>query len=125
MTLFDNGDNRVLDSNGEICGTSIPCWSRVPILQLDESAKTVTIEWVDDLAPVYSFFGGNARLLANGNVELDECAATTTFPSAAVNAAIYEVTKTASPQVVWQMQITGQYAYRGFRIPSLYPGVQW
>ena len=84
MTLFDNGDNRVLDSNGDICGTSIPCWSRVPILQLDESAKTATIEWVDDRAPVYSFFGRNARLLANGNVELDECAATTTFPSAAV-----------------------------------------
>jgi arylsulfate sulfotransferase len=125
MMLFDNGDNRVLDSNGDICGTSIPCWSRVPILQLDESAKTATIEWVDDLAPIYSFFGGNARLLANGNVELDECAATTTFPPSAVNAAVYEVSKTSPPQTVWQMQITGQFAYRAFRMPSLYPGVQW
>jgi hypothetical protein len=26
---------------------------------------------------------------------------------------------------VWQMNITGQLAYRGFRIPSLYPGVVW
>jgi hypothetical protein len=23
------------------------------------------------------------------------------------------------------MNITGQLAYRGFRIPSLYPGVEW
>ena len=125
MLLFDNGDSRVLDSSGDICGTTTPCWSRVPILQLDESAKTATIEWVDDLSPEYSFFGGNARLLANGNVEFDECVVTTTFPPSAVNAAIYEVTKTTSPQIVWQMQITGQFAYRGFRIPSLYPGVQW
>jgi arylsulfate sulfotransferase len=125
MMLFDNGDGRVLDTSGTICGTTVACWSRVPVLQVDESAKTATIEWVDDLAPIYSFFGGSARLLANGNVELDECAATTTFPPSAVNAAIYEVTKTATPQIVWQMQITGQFAYRAFRIPSLYPGVQW
>ena len=125
MLLFDNGNNRVLDNMGTICGPVTPCSSRVPILQLDESAKTATIEWVEDLAPVFSFFGGNTRLLGNGDVEFAECAATTIFPPAAVNSAIYEVTKTANPQTVWQMQITGQYAYRGFRIPSLYPGVQW
>jgi hypothetical protein len=60
--------------------------------------------------------------MANGNVEFCESAATT---PPAVNAAIFEVTKTTPPQVVWQMQIAGQNAYRGFRIPSLYPGVQW
>jgi arylsulfate sulfotransferase len=120
MTMFDNGDNRILDNNGDICGTTTPCWSRIPIFQLDESAKTATIEWVDDLSPLYSNFGGNARLLANGNMEFDECA-----PITSNNASIYEVTKTSPPTVVWQMQIAGQYAYRGFRIPSLYPGVQW
>jgi hypothetical protein len=119
LTLFDNGDNRVLDAGGDICGTTTPCVSRVPILQLDESAKTATIEWVDDLSPVYSFFGGSARLLTNGNVEFDECAPT------ASSAAIYEVTKTTPPQTVWQMHIAGQNNYRGFRMPSLYPGVQW
>ena len=41
------------------------------------------------------------------------------------NAAIYEVTQASPPQTVWQMHIAGQYAYRGFRMPSLYPGVQW
>jgi arylsulfate sulfotransferase len=38
---------------------------------------------------------------------------------------ILEVTNTTPPQTVWQMHITGQYAYRGFRILSLHPGVQW
>lgn len=121
MLMFDNGDNRVLDSSGTICGTTTPCASRVPLLQLDETALTATIQWVDPLAPVYTFFGGSARLLANGNIEFDECA--TTNP--ANNAAIFEVTQASPPQTVWQMQIGGEYAYRGFRIPSLYPGVQW
>jgi arylsulfate sulfotransferase len=95
--------------------------SRVPIFQLDESAKTATIEWVDDLAPVFFLFRGNARMLVNGNVEFDECAPI--FPTQ--NMAIYEVTKTTRPQTVWQMQMPGQFVYRGLRIPSLYPSVQW
>jgi arylsulfate sulfotransferase len=119
LILFDNGNNRILDTSGNICGTTTPCISRVPIMQLDESAKTATIEWVDNLSPVFSFFGGNAELLTNGNVEFDECA------SMATSAAIFEVTKTTPPQTVWQMQIPGQNVYRGFRMPSLYPGVQW
>ena len=41
------------------------------------------------------------------------------------NAAIYEVTPDAAHQTVWNMQIKGQTAYRAFRMPSLYPGVQW
>jgi arylsulfate sulfotransferase len=120
VMLFDNGNNRVLDSSGTICGQGTACWSRVPLLQVDESAKTATLEWVDDLSPVFSFFGGNARMLANGNIEFDECA-----PTTAQNAAIYEVTRTSPPQTVWQMEISGLFAYRGYRMPSLYPGVQW
>jgi len=37
---------------------------------------------------------------------------------------VYEVTQDGNAQTVWRME-TGQYAYRGQRIPSLYPGVQW
>ena len=118
MLLFDNGNQRVLDANGTICGTATPCVSRVPILQVNESAKTAAIEWVDNLAPTFSVFGGSARLLSNGDVEFAECAPNTQ------NATIYEVTRTTPPQVVWQLQ-AGQNIYRGFRIPSLYPGVQW
>jgi len=121
LLLFDNGDQRVLDSAGDICGTTVPCASRATLLQLDEKAKTATIEWVDELAPVYAFFGGSNRLLQNGNIEFDVCALTPAADSASVS----EVTKTSPPQTVWQMQIAGDAAYRAFRIPSLYPGVQW
>ena len=74
MLLFDNGNQRVLDSSGTICGAPIPCVTRVPLLQVDETAKTATIEWVDNLAPEVSAFGGSARMLTNGNIEFAECA---------------------------------------------------
>jgi arylsulfate sulfotransferase len=126
LLLFDDGNLRVLDSSGTTCGSGTPCETRVPILQLDETAKTATIEWVDNAAPAYSNFGGSSRLLQNGNVEFDECGLTITGTNTLANkSAILEVTKTTPPQTVWQMQISGQYAYRAFRMPSLYPGVQW
>ena len=118
ILLFDNGNQRVLNASGAQCGGSTPCESRVPLLELDEKDKTATIKWSDQLAPVFSNFGGSSRLLTNGNVEFDECGITS-------GSAIYEVTMTSPPQTVWQMQISGQFAYRGFRIPSLYPGIQW
>jgi arylsulfate sulfotransferase len=120
LTLFDDGNNRVLDSNGDICGaTGQPaCWTRIPIYQIDETGKTATLEWVDDLSPFFSLWGGSSRQLANGDMEFAECADGS-------NSIIYEVTKTTPPQTVWQMQVTGQNAYRGYRIPSMYPGVQW
>jgi hypothetical protein len=122
VILFDNGNQRILDNSGTLCGpTTTPCDSRVPILHLDENAKTADITWVNKLAPVFAFFGGSARLLANGNVEFAECGLT----APALNSAVYEVTKTSPPQTVWQMQVKGHYAYRAIRMGSLYPGVQW
>jgi len=119
VLLFDNGNQRVLQASPlALCtpGTT-PCESRVPILHLDETAKTADITWVDKPL-AFSNFGGSARLLANGNVEFDECGLQPDAP-------ITEVTRVMPPQVVWQMKINSQFAYRGFRIPSLYPGVQW
>ncbi|MFZ0959557.1 MAG: aryl-sulfate sulfotransferase [Terriglobia bacterium] len=120
LGLFDNGDNAP-DAEGTDCGTAptAPCQSRAQIFQINESAQTATIAWQDEL-PIYSYWGGNMDGLSNGDVEFDECS-----PSAATNSAVYEVTPVSNPQTVWQMQITGQNAYRAFRIPSLYPGVQW
>ena len=121
LILFDNGDDRVFPS-GVTCGTTgaPPClYSTVLNLDLDEAAKTATISF-HPTAPTYSFFGGNAAVLKNGNAEYCESA---TGPGTAAD--IYEVTKDSSAQTVWQMHVTGQNAYRGFRIPSLYPGVQW
>ena len=124
LVLFDNGDDRgVSVVAGGTCGVAgqPACFSTVALLNLDETAMTATLAF-HPTTPDYSFFGGNAEVLKNGNVEYDECASTA-LP--ANNASIYEVTQTTPPQTVWQMHITGQYAYRGFRMPSLYPGVQW
>ena len=121
LTLFDNGDDRVFAS-GVNCGTSgqPPClYSTVQVLNLDETAKTATLMF-HPTAQTYSFFGGNAAVLKNGNIEYCESAG---GPGTAGD--IYEVTQDSSAQTVWHMLITGQYAYRGQRISSMYPGVQW
>jgi len=121
LVLFDNGDDRVFPS-GIVCGTTgePPClYSTVPILQLDEAAMTATFTF-HHTAPTYSFFGGNAAVLTNGNVEFCESAGI-----AGTTGVVYEVTQDSNAQTIWQMQTTGLFAYRGQRIPSLYPGVQW
>jgi hypothetical protein len=91
----------------------------VPLLELDEAAKTATLTF-HPTAPTFSTFGGNAAMLNNGNIEYCESAG---GPGTAGD--IYEVTQDSSAQTVWKMLITGQFAYRGQRLPSLYPGVQW
>ena len=121
LILFDNGNDRVFPS-GVTCGTTgaPPClYSAVALLELDETAKTATLTF-HPTAPTYSFFGGNAEVLKNGNVEFCESAG---GPGTAGD--IYEVTQDSNAQTIWHMLVTGQYAYRGQRIPSLYPGVQW
>jgi arylsulfate sulfotransferase len=121
LALFDNGDDRVF-APGVTCGTTgaPPClYSTVPILQIDETAKTATFTF-HPTTPTYSFFGGNAAVLTNGNVEFCEAAG-----GNGADGEIYEVTQGSNTQTVWHMQVTGQDAYRGQRIPSFYPGVQW
>jgi len=118
--VLDNGDDRVFPL-GVTCGTPAApnCFYSTPqILQIDETAKTATISF-NPVVP-YSFFGGNVETLKNGNVEY--CLSAGGTGSAG---AVYEVTQDSSAQMVWQMQVTGQYVYRAQRIPSLYPGVQW
>ncbi|MGA7639204.1 MAG: aryl-sulfate sulfotransferase [Candidatus Acidiferrales bacterium] len=124
LTFFDDGDDRgVAVVAGGTCGvTGQPaCYTDVPVLNIDETAMTATLAF-DPLAPAYSFFGGNAEVLKNGNLEYGLCA-TTALPQN--NGAVLEITQTTPPQTVWEMQVTGQFVYRGMRIPSLYPGVQW
>ena len=123
LALFDNGNDRVFPS-GVTCGTvgAPPCfYSAVPILDLDETVtpKTATLTF-NPRAPTYSFFGGNAAVLKNGNVEYCESAG-----GPGIAGDIYEVQQNSTAQTVWHMLITGQFAYRGQRIPSMYPGVQW
>lgn len=131
LTLFDDGNSRVLNTNNDassVCGllTAPPCTSHAPIYQIDETAKTAKLTFLDDAAPEFALFGGSSRVLTNGDVEFDICGLTTNGTQSLNNQShIIEVTQTSPPQPVWDMRLTGNYAYRAFRIPSLYPGVQW
>jgi arylsulfate sulfotransferase len=121
LMLFDNGNNRVVDSSGTVCGSAaVPCYSRPVIFQLDETTKNAQVLWQYKL-PAFSFCCGSINTLDNGNAEYD-IAALTAGP---YSSRIQEVTQESAPQLVWQMDVTGQLAYRAFRMPSLYPGVEW
>jgi hypothetical protein len=123
LAIFDNGNNRVLDTNGIVCGPSgaAPCYSRIPILRVNEVTKTASVLWEFNASPVYSFWGGSAQQLPNTNVAF--CLSS---PSDDPRGARYmEVTQEPSPRVVMQLEVSGQGSYRSIHLPSLYPGVQW
>ena len=122
LGAFDNGYIRVLDDNGDLCGTTgqPACYSRVPFFQVDEPTRTAHVLW-EDFPLTYSLAVGSIESLANGDVEFDEGFLT----GSPFNAHVFEVTQEANPQTVWEMDVTDQAGYRIFRIPSLYPGVQW
>ncbi len=123
LAVFDDGNARVLDGNGDLCGNpgNAPCQSRGTIYQIDESTKTAGLQWQDSPG-LFTFWGGSIGQLANGNVEFDLSEPFFQDPTASQ---VMEVTQTANPAVVWQMNIQGANAYRAYRIPSLYPGVTW
>lgn len=119
LMFFNNGTNRLTDASGTICGNTVRCYSSVPIFELDEQKKTVKIISEDKLSG-YSLCCGSAALLSNTNLEFDVAA---DFFKPGVSY-VQEVQR-QNFELVWQMNVAGQLAYRGFRIPSLYPGVTW
>lgn len=121
LMFFDNGNNRLMDSNDDVCGSPGvgACYSSVEIFQLDESTKTATVLWEDNLLPAYSYCCGDALVLPNDNIEFDIAADVGTPDFSHIE----EVTQ--NQELVWKLDIQGQLAYRGFRIPSLYPGQVW
>lgn len=127
LAIWDNGNNRVLNTSGDICGaTNQPlCYSRSTLFQLDENSLTASLLWAD--APgYYDNWGGSINEFSNGNVEFDINAI---YPPPQPNVAseVQEVTQAFPPQIVWKMDITPvtNTAYRAYRVPSLYPGVSW
>jgi hypothetical protein len=132
LTVWDNGDNRVLDTSGTVCGASpsfTPCYSRATIFNIDESASAMVadLSW-DNLPGDFSQWGGSINQLPNGNVEFDVNDPLST-PIPNIASEVQEVTPTSPSQIVWKLDFPdasqGQYAYRAYRIPSLYPGVTW
>jgi arylsulfate sulfotransferase len=122
LMFFNDGNGRLMDGNNDVCSTPGvgACYSSVPIFQLDEANNTATVMWEDNLSPYFSLCCGDALLLANGDMEVDIADGLNVGYSD-----IEEATQTQTPELVWNMEVTGQLAYRGFRIPSLYPGESW
>ena len=123
LLLFNNGTVRYVDANNTLCGTpGVPsCYSSVPVFQVNEYDKSVQVLSEINLSPAYSVCCGSVGQLDNGDTEYD-IAADVSTPNTST---IQEVTPAQTPELVWQMTVKGILAYRGFRIPSLYPGVVW
>jgi arylsulfate sulfotransferase len=123
LMLFNNGNNRLMDSSGDVCGspTVAPCYSSVPIFELNEYSGTANLISEYNLSPAYSICCGDALVLPNGDVEFDVAADVYTPKVSSIE----EISQSQSSDLVWRMDISGNLAYRGFRIPSLYRGVEW
>jgi hypothetical protein len=120
MSVMDNGDFRVGSNGAGECSSN--CYSRATIFQIDESTDLATLLWQDSPG-LFSAWGGSIGTLSNGDVEFDLC--DQIIPAATPASQVMEVTQTANPQTVWQLNLSGANAYRAFRIPSLYAGVAW
>ena len=120
LTLMDNGDDRYFKTQAACPpGQAQSCYTTVPVFQIDEDAKTATVlSRVTVPVDLYSNFGGNAEVLANGDLEYDLC-----FPVS--GAQVIESLQDSNHTLVWSLIANGASEYRAFRIPSLYPGVQW
>lgn len=123
LGVMDNGDDRVFaDGTSCVAQGGVKCYTTIPVLEVNENQKTAKFLFHQILSPQqYSFFGGNTRSLDNGNVEYDLAGFLVTGGTA-----MFEVTQQSSPQTVWTMSSPAPaLSYRGYRVPSLYPGVQW
>lgn len=128
LGVMDNGDDREFPNApsascpaaGVATAPTSQCYSTAEVLQVNEAAKTATIlENYQPSPPVFSFFGGDVRLLPNGDREVD-------FATPVGGAFVQELRgATGQEQVVWQAATAGFAQYRTRRLPSMYPGVQW
>ncbi len=120
--LMDNGIDRQFPTGSVFCTPNNPpspqCYSTLSVLELNESNMTATLRTHYNPGPTfYSYFGGDAQLLSNGDMQVDFCAKVG-------GATIQELNPTAS-QILWNATTPSAAQYRVLREPSLYPGVQW
>jgi arylsulfate sulfotransferase len=126
LGLMDNGNDR-LSSDGTRVNClpfkpSTPqCYSTMPVLEINESNMTATM--ITHYYPTphtdsyYSFFGGNAELENNGDMEVDFCAAS--------RGSIVQELDPSAKNVIWQGFTPSADEFHVYRLPSLYPAVQW
>ena len=122
--VMDNGNDRTYPPpTGQIlCKPNAPttakCYSTMDVLELNESAMTATLVTHYVPPPSYfSFFGGNTEQLANGDIHVDFCAP--------LSGSIVQELNSSASQVIWQATTPGVNQFEVYRLPSLYPGVQW
>ncbi len=122
LTLMDNGNDRFLPDGQVRCGPAKPasavCYSSMQLIEINEANMTATLVRHYVPPPAYfSYFGGNAEPLSNGNIEVN-------FASAPSGAIVEELDpSTLTP--VWRATTPGAAQYHANRWASLYPGVQW
>jgi hypothetical protein len=88
------------------------------VLEVNENNRTATM--LTHYAPgpqYYSYFGGQAQLLENGDTQVDFCATT--------KGALVQELNPQATQLEWEGATPNSEQYRVLRLPSLYPGVQW
>jgi arylsulfate sulfotransferase len=122
LGLLDNGNDRDFPSGAVLCQphqpTSASCYSTFPVLQVNEAERTATLITHYIPPPSYfSFFGGNAEPLANGDAQVNFCAPP-------LGAIVQELTSDGN-QLVWQATTPGADQFHVDRLGSLYPGVIW
>jgi hypothetical protein len=122
--MMDNGNDRIVPpstSFGNCPGYAPPtadCYSTMPVLQVNEENMTATMVTHYVLPDTdYSFFGGNAELLDNNDIHVDFCAVSR-------GALVRELNPQAN-QIIWQGYTPKAAQFKAYRLPSLYPGVQW
>ncbi len=124
LGLMDNGNDRIFPPPiGQVnClpyqPASSKCYSTMPLLEINENNMTATL--IAHYVPpdtYYSFFGGNAELLDNNDIEVDFCAA--------LRGALVQELNPQANQVIWQGYTPNADQFHAYRLPSLYPGVQW
>ncbi|MGA7651902.1 MAG: aryl-sulfate sulfotransferase, partial [Terracidiphilus sp.] len=122
LTMMDNGNDRTYPSGQVFCNPFAPplptsCYSTVPVLEINESNMTATMLSHYEPGPNdFSYFGGNAAQLANGDFEIDFAVAKTT------NGGLVQELTPGAWQPVWQATTSDADQYHVNRWPSLYPG---
>jgi arylsulfate sulfotransferase len=122
--LMDNGNDRFFPPPvGQVnClpyqPASPQCYSTMPVYEINENNMTATL--ITHYVPPdtdFSFFGGNAELLDNNDIEVDFCAA--------LRGALIQELNPQANQIIWQGYTPNADQFHAYRLPSLYPGVQW